>query len=65
MKNHKIIKYGTLGVGGQKGIVYSTSGVCCCLPASQYKDATKILVRINNENKYNQTNRQYNSESES
>lgn len=43
---------------GQKGIVYSTSGVCCCLPAShQYKDATKILVRIDNENKYNQTNR--------
>lgn len=65
MKNHKIIKYGTLGVGGQKGIVYSTSGVCCCLAASQYKDATKILVRIDNENKYNQTNRQYNSESES
>lgn len=54
-----------LSVWGQKGIVYSTGGICCCLPASQYKDATKILVRIDNENKYNQTNRQHNSESES
>ena len=31
--------------GGQKGFVYGTNGICVTLPATQYKDPTKILVK--------------------
>lgn len=34
---------GHLGVGGQKGYVYKADAVSPCLPATQYKDPTKIL----------------------
>lgn len=38
-----INEIGHLGVGGQKGYVYKTNGITPCLPATQYKDPTKIL----------------------
>lgn len=34
-----------MGVGGQKGHVYSDEGITDCLPATQYKDPTKVVVR--------------------
>lgn len=46
MRNCKrIINYGYIGVGGQKGDVFGIDGVCTALPASQYKDPTKILIK--------------------
>lgn len=40
----ELIVLGHVGVGGQKGFLYEIHGVAPCLPASQYKDPTKILV---------------------
>lgn len=34
---------GHIGVGGQKGYVYATDGLCNCQPATQYKDPTKVV----------------------
>lgn len=42
----KIIKLGHIGVGGQKGWIYSVNGYSPTLPATQYKDPTKIVVKI-------------------
>ena len=42
-KQPSIQKIGHMGVGGQKGGVYSREGICPCLPATQYKDPTKII----------------------
>ena len=39
----KMIILGDLGVGGERGIVYSTKGIAGALSATQYKDATKIM----------------------
>ena len=72
VKNHKqresnrndkeIINYGYIGVGGQKGFVYGVDGICNTLPATQYKDATKILIKVKNETDsiriYEQRNRE-------
>lgn len=58
MKEIKAIFH--VGVGGQKGWVFDISGTCPCLPASQYKDATKILVRRKNEKVFSS---KYSSES--
>ena len=46
----KSIKVGHMGVGGQKGWVYDTDGVADCLPATQYKDPTKIVVALDEQN---------------
>ena len=32
-----------IGVGGQKGFIYKVTGICPCLPATQYKDPCKVL----------------------
>lgn len=45
----EIINYGYIGVGGQKGYVYGVNGICNTLPATQYKDPTKILIKVRNE----------------
>lgn len=42
----EIINYGYIGVGGQKGYVYGVNGICNTLPATQYKDPTKILLSV-------------------
>lgn len=41
--SEQIETLGHLGVGGQKGYVYKADSLCPCLPATQYKDPTKIL----------------------
>lgn len=46
----KSIKVGHMGVGGQKVWVYDTDGVADCLPATQYKDPTKIVVALDEQN---------------
>lgn len=46
-KEIKLIILGHIGVGGQKGYLFDSLGLCAALPASQYKDATKILIREN------------------
>lgn len=40
-----IIYCGDLGVGGWHGIVFGIDGVCPGIPATNYKDATKIMVK--------------------
>ena len=40
----KIIKLFHVGVGGEKGWVFSEDGVMGTIPASCYKDPQKILV---------------------
>lgn len=42
-----------IGVGGQKGWVFSIDGIAGALPATQYKDPTKIVVtrKISKKNK--------------
>lgn len=42
---NKIITLCDLGVGGQRGVVYSSKGLCMTLSATQYKDAPKIVVK--------------------
>ncbi len=42
---NQIITLCDLGVGGQKGIVYSTQGISASLTATQYKDPPKIIVK--------------------
>lgn len=44
--SNKIIKLCHIGIGGQKGWVYSVDGIVGALPASQYKDPTKILIDV-------------------
>lgn len=36
---------GTLGVGGQKGLVYEPSGLCPCICATTYKDPIKVTIK--------------------
>lgn len=43
----KINSFGNLGVGKQRGEVYSTNGILACESATQYKDPLKILVKEN------------------
>lgn len=46
MRDSKTIIYcGDLGVGGWHGIVFGIDGVCPGIPATNYKDATKIMVK--------------------
>ena len=33
-----------IGVGGQKGYVFDPDGICPTLPATQWKDPTKVLL---------------------
>jgi hypothetical protein len=42
----KIIALCHVGVGGQKGWVFHTQGISPCLPATQWKDPTKVLVYV-------------------
>lgn len=54
MKNEqKIIKLAHIGVGGQKGWILDIDGIVGALPATQYKDPTKIIVtyEIKNRNR--------------
>lgn len=39
----KLKLLGNLGVGGERGDVFSTNGICPSQSATQYKDAIKIL----------------------
>ena len=39
----RIKKIAHIGVGGQKGFVYDSSGSSPTLPATQYKDPTKFI----------------------
>ena len=39
-----LIVLADIGVGGQRGMIYSTQGICPCQSATQYKDAIKVLV---------------------
>ena len=41
--------------GGQKGWIYSVDGIVGALPASQYKDPFKILIKKKDENGENTT----------
>lgn len=43
-KEIKIQIVGDLGVGGERGVVYSPKGIAPCLSATQYKDANKIIL---------------------
>lgn len=38
------IPCGHTGKGGQKGWIFSPEGTAPCLPASQYKDPTKVIL---------------------
>ena len=40
----KLMLLGNLGVGGERGDVFSTESICPSQSATQYKDAIKILV---------------------
>ena len=42
--NKKLRLLGNLGVGGERGDVFSINGICPSQSATQYKDAIKILV---------------------
>lgn len=45
MSDSKKLKLlGNLGVGGERGDVFSPKGICPSQSATQYKDAIKILV---------------------
>ena len=44
-KDNEIKKLAHIGAGGQKGWIYSVDGIAGTLPASQYKDPTKILIK--------------------
>ena len=44
-KNNEIKKLAHIGTGGQKGWIYSVDGIVGTLPASQYKDPYKILIK--------------------
>lgn len=47
MNDSKKLKLlGNLGVGGERGDVFSTSGVCPSQSATQHKDAIKIILSI-------------------
>jgi hypothetical protein len=43
----RIIFLGNLGVGGERGDVFSVNSICPSQSATQYKDAIKILVNMN------------------
>ena len=44
MSENRIERLAHIGVGGQKGWIYSVNGCSPTLPATQYKDPTKIIV---------------------
>lgn len=55
--NDKIERLAHIGTGGTKSWIYSTDGYSPTLPATQYKDLTKIVVEakaegINENNRY-------------
>ena len=43
---NKIIALGHIGVGGQKGWIYSANGICPTIPASTWKDPIKFVHNI-------------------
>ena len=57
MSENRIKRLAHIGVGGQKGWIYSVNGCSPTLPATQYKAPTKILIdmawRDKNENNSN------------
>lgn len=42
---NRMIQIGDLGVGGQRGRIFSTHGIIACVSATDWKDAQKILIR--------------------
>ena len=47
MQSNKKLRFlGNLGVGGERGDVFSTNGICPSQSATQYKDAIKILLFV-------------------
>lgn len=48
IETNKIISLAHIGTGGQKGWVYSSDGIAPTLPATQYKDPTKIIIKGKN-----------------
>ena len=43
-KEFKVNIVAHIGVGGQKGYIYNVTGICPCLPATQYKDPCKVIL---------------------
>lgn len=43
---NRIIYLGHIGVGGQKGFIYSEQGICPTIPASTWKDPIKFVHNI-------------------
>ena len=43
---NKIIALGHIGVGGQKGRIYSANGICPTIPATTWKDPIKIVYKV-------------------
>lgn len=46
MSENKIERLAHIGVGGQKGCIYSANGCSPSLTATQYKDPTKIIISV-------------------
>ena len=43
---NKIIALGHIGVGGQKGWIYSANGICPTIPATTWKDPIKVVYKV-------------------
>lgn len=46
MSENKIERLAHIGVGGQKGWIYSANGCSPSLTATQYTDPTKIIISV-------------------
>lgn len=57
MRDSKKLKLlGNLGVGGERGDVFSMNGICPSQSATQYKDAIKILSVLETSTKVGKDN---------
>lgn len=43
--NNRIIKLGHIGLGGEKGWIYSIKGLFPTIPATTYKDPIKFIIK--------------------
>lgn len=48
MSENRIERLAHIGVGGQKGWIYSVNGCSPTLLATQYKDPTKVIISVRN-----------------
>lgn len=58
---NKLIQIGDLGVGGQRGRIFSTQGIIPTVSATDWKDPQKILVKQRINDKSDNTDRKYNN----